>query len=71
LADDGAGGEYVVSEVRSSFGHPSCATTSTETSFLAAKSDKAFMLAVNAAKTQESVSEYAALEKGLEFFCHM
>ena len=50
LADDGGGGEDAVSEMRCSFGHSPCSATSTETSFLAAKSDKALVLAVRAAK---------------------
>lgn len=71
LANDGAGGEDVVGEVCSSFGHASCPATSAESSFFAAEGDEAFMLAIYATEAQESVREYAALEKGLEFLRHM
>lgn len=71
LANDGGGRKYVVSEVRSSFGHASCPATSAESSFFAAKSDEAFVFAIYAAEAQESVCQYAALEKSLEFLRHM
>lgn len=71
LANDGGFGEYVVAEMCSGFGHPPCSATSAESALFATEGDEAFMFAVNAAKTQESVCQYAALEKGFEFFCYM
>jgi hypothetical protein len=57
--------------VRSSFGHTSCATTSAKATFFATKGDETFVFTVGALEAQESVCEYAALEKGLEFFGHV
>ena len=71
LANDGAGGEYVVAEVRSSFGHSPCSATSAKPSFFAAKSDESLMFAIYATEAQESVCEHAALEEGLELFGDM
>ena len=71
LPNDGAGGKYVVGEVRSSFGHPPCSATSAESALFATKCDEAFVFAIYAVKSQESVCQHSAFEKGLEFFRHM
>ena len=71
LANDGGGREDVVGEVRSSFGHSSCATTSAKTSLFAAESDEALVFAIYTTEAQESVCEYSALEEGLEFLGDM
>ena len=71
LANDGGGGEYVVSEVRCGFGHSPCSTTSAKAAFFATEGDEPLVFAVNATESQESVREYSAFEEGLEFFCHM
>jgi hypothetical protein len=71
LANDGADGEYVVSEVCSGFGHSPCPATSAKSSFFATEGDEALVLAIYAAEAQESVRQHAALEEGLEFFSYM
>jgi hypothetical protein len=71
LANDGACWKYVVSEVRSSFGHSPCSATSAKSSFFAAEGDEALVFAIYATEAQESVSQHSALEEGLEFFRHM
>ena len=67
MANDGAGGEYVVGKVRSGFSHSPCATTSAKASFFAAESDESLMFAIYTLEAQESVRQHAAFEEGLEF----
>ncbi len=71
LANDGGGGEDVVGQVRSGFGHTAGSATSAKAALFAAEGDEPLVLAIDTPEAQESVSEYAALEKSLEFLRHM
>jgi hypothetical protein len=57
--------------MRCSFGHSPCSATSTESSFFAAEGDEPLVIAIDTPEAQESVCQYAALEKSLEFLRHM